>query len=78
MRLVCIAIPFVHTVHRVIISLWLITLAEDSTYRNNYFVHKEAISDNGESAIVLSGSEDDDSDFDPPNKATSTKCHQTK
>ena len=43
-----------------IISLWLITLAEDSTCRNNYFVHKEEISDNGESAIVLSGNEDDD------------------
>ena len=78
MRQVCIAIPFVHTVHRVTISLWLIILAEDSTCRNNYFVHKEEISDNGESAIVLSGNEDDDSDFDPPDKPTSTTCHQTK
>lgn len=54
-------------------------LAEYSTCRNNYFLHSEEISDNGESAIVLSDNEDDDdSDFDSPNKATSTKCHQTK
>ena len=54
-------------------------LAEYSTCMNNYFVHREEILDNGESAIVLSDNEDDDdSDFDSPNKATSTKCHRTK